>query len=204
MLRHGGTSHRLLPEDSGGKIGDILYEAKAQKGRLGIQTKSEIDMSVINLTEAPIVACSAPGKVLLAGGYLVLDRQYTGLVFGLDARIHVLVQSLPESQSLTFSDIIVRSPQFRDAEWRYRYEHIEGGGVHVTQVQGWVSLSCFIQNTISKPCNLRVVLNLACELLVVALCQNRVPQSNVNDLKMSINSNECSPVPIPADAIFNL
>jgi phosphomevalonate kinase len=39
-------------------------------------------------------AISAPGKVLLTGGYLVLDRAYTGTVFALDARIHVIVQQL--------------------------------------------------------------------------------------------------------------
>ncbi|KAL1962883.1 hypothetical protein VTN77DRAFT_9061 [Rasamsonia byssochlamydoides] len=39
-------------------------------------------------------AVSAPGKVLLTGGYLVLDRDYTGTVFALDARIHVIVQQL--------------------------------------------------------------------------------------------------------------
>lgn len=39
-------------------------------------------------------ALSAPGKVLLSGGYLVLDRNYTGTVFALDARIHVVVQQL--------------------------------------------------------------------------------------------------------------
>lgn len=39
-------------------------------------------------------AVSAPGKVLLTGGYLVLDRQYSGTVFALDARIHAIVQQL--------------------------------------------------------------------------------------------------------------
>jgi hypothetical protein len=39
-------------------------------------------------------AVSAPGKVLLTGGYLVLDRNYTGTVIALDARIHVIVQQL--------------------------------------------------------------------------------------------------------------
>ncbi len=65
------------------------------------------------------VAVSAPGKVLLAGGYLVLDRAYTGLVFGLDARIHVHVQDLPAGESGGLSRFIVRSPQFDGAEWRY-------------------------------------------------------------------------------------
>ena len=80
---------------------------------------------------------SAPGKVLLAGGYLVLDRDFTGLVFGLDARIHVHIQKLPTSPGVVLSEIIVRSPQFRSAEWRYGYrETEENGGIQVTQLKG--------------------------------------------------------------------
>lgn len=80
---------------------------------------------------------SAPGKVLLAGGYLVLDRDYTGLVFGLDARIHVHVQDLKTTSGITLSEIIVHSPQFRDAEWRYGYRQTEDqGGIEVTQLKG--------------------------------------------------------------------
>ena len=82
-------------------------------------------------------AYSAPGKVLLAGGYLVLDRAFTGLVFGLDARIHVHVQDLPNSSGTSPSEIIVRSPQFRDAEWRYEYREAgNDGGIQVTQLPG--------------------------------------------------------------------
>jgi phosphomevalonate kinase len=43
-------------------------------------------------------AVSAPGKVLLTGGYLVLDRAYTGGVYALDARIHVVVQQLQKNR----------------------------------------------------------------------------------------------------------
>lgn len=82
-------------------------------------------------------AFSAPGKVLLTGGYLVLDRGYTGLVFGLDARIHVHVETLQTIPGLTLSEIIVKSPQFKDAEWRYGYrETEENGGIEVTQLKG--------------------------------------------------------------------
>ena len=82
-------------------------------------------------------AVSAPGKVLLAGGYLVVDRAHTGLVFGLDARIHVHIQTLPTLDGVSLSEIIVRSPQFRDAEWRYGYRVTESnGGVEVTQLKG--------------------------------------------------------------------
>ncbi|KAI9836573.1 MAG: hypothetical protein M1819_001205 [Sarea resinae] len=82
-------------------------------------------------------AVSAPGKVLLTGGYLVLDRHYTGLVFGLDARIHVHVKPLSTIPGVSLSEIIVRSPQFRDAEWRYGYRLAEhDGGIEVTQLKG--------------------------------------------------------------------
>ena len=61
-------------------------------------------------------AVSAPGKVLLAGGYLVLDRKHTASTFALDARIHVVMQ-----QGVG-SEIRVRSPQFKDAVWRYSWD----------------------------------------------------------------------------------
>ena len=82
------------------------------------------------------VAVSAPGKVLLAGGYLVLDRKYTGLVFGLDARIHVQVNPSETTSGVTFSEITVRSPQFKDAIWEYGYRLTEHhGGIQVTQLR---------------------------------------------------------------------
>lgn len=111
---------------------------------------------------------SAPGKVLLTGGYLVLDRDYSGTVFALDARIHVVVEQLQrdrrpgsgelftstldtakedvideeEPQAATSqafdgqadTNIVVRSPQFRDAVWEYSVRRCqEGGGVKVSQ-----------------------------------------------------------------------
>lgn len=78
---------------------------------------------------------SAPGKVLLAGGYLVLDREFTGLVFGLSARIHVYVQPLKASSGVSLEEIIVTSPQFREARWEYGYRVAENrGGIEVTQL----------------------------------------------------------------------
>lgn len=75
------------------------------------------------------VAVSAPGKVLLAGGYLVLDREYNGLVFGLDARIHCVVQEVPsKNNGVTLHEITVRSPQFENAVWEYGYTMVENDG----------------------------------------------------------------------------
>ncbi|RMZ84764.1 hypothetical protein DV737_g1035, partial [Chaetothyriales sp. CBS 132003] len=65
------------------------------------------------------VATSAPGKVFFAGGYLVLDRAHTALVFGLDARIHVHVAEWKEGSVGSTTRILVQSPQFRDAKWLY-------------------------------------------------------------------------------------
>ena len=86
--------------------------------------------------EAGTLAASAPGKVLLAGGYLVLDRTYTGLVFGLSARISAVAQRINTSRGVQLSEVVVHSPQFLDAEWRYGY-HLapEDGGIKVTQLQ---------------------------------------------------------------------
>lgn len=82
------------------------------------------------------VAVSAPGKVLLAGGYLVLDRAYNGLVFGLDARLHVIIQKIPTRNGVTLSEITVTSPQFLGAVWEYGYRLTENdGGIRVTQLR---------------------------------------------------------------------
>ncbi|KKY29895.1 putative phosphomevalonate kinase [Diaporthe ampelina] len=87
-------------------------------------------------SENPTTAVSAPGKVLLAGGYLVTDRDYTGLVFGLDARINVVARGIPTSQGVQLTEIVVESPQFVGGIWRYGY-HLapEDGGITVTQLQ---------------------------------------------------------------------
>ncbi|KAH7354947.1 phosphomevalonate kinase-like protein [Rhexocercosporidium sp. MPI-PUGE-AT-0058] len=90
-----------------------------------------------SIVASPATAVSAPGKVLLAGGYLVLDRAYTGLVFGLSARIHVIVHDIETSSGVELSEIVVQSPQFRDATWNYGYHLVKDrGGVEVTQLQG--------------------------------------------------------------------
>jgi phosphomevalonate kinase len=81
-------------------------------------------------------AVSAPGKVLLAGGYLVLDRAYTALVFSLGARIHVAAQGVESGNGKALSEIVVESPQFRDALWKYGYQFTEtASSVRVIQLQ---------------------------------------------------------------------
>jgi len=75
------------------------------------------------------LAVSAPGKVLFTGGFLVLDRRHTGLVFGLDARIHVHIDEWkPKDTSVgekSSALILVQSPQFQDASWLYEVVHAQ-------------------------------------------------------------------------------
>ncbi|CCF51256.1 hypothetical protein NDA11_005423 [Ustilago hordei] len=68
---------------------------------------------------------SAPGKVLVAGGYLVLDPAYPGLVISTSSRFYCHAQSYTFSASSQESTpatcmITLRSPQFIDAVWVYR------------------------------------------------------------------------------------
>jgi phosphomevalonate kinase len=72
---------------------------------------------------------SAPGKVLLTGGYLVLDQRFQGLVIAIDSRFHVVVKEVPcataviDRQNIQIS---VRSPQFIDGEWEYKFDTVNG------------------------------------------------------------------------------
>jgi phosphomevalonate kinase len=58
---------------------------------------------------------SSPGKVLIAGGYLVLDPKYSGIVVSTSSRFYTAVQAY----SGGVNRIRVRSPQFVDAIWEY-------------------------------------------------------------------------------------
>jgi len=57
---------------------------------------------------------SAPGKVLVAGGYLVLDPAYSGIVVSTSSRFYTVIQ-----RSSNAGEIQVRSPQFNAATWKY-------------------------------------------------------------------------------------
>ncbi|KDE07785.1 hypothetical protein MVLG_02053 [Microbotryum lychnidis-dioicae p1A1 Lamole] len=88
--------------------------------------------STSKLWPPTIVSCS--GKVLLAGGYLVLARHHHGFVLSTPSRFYTVVRDCNLSQErertdpLTFK-ITVDSPQFVGARWVYdvaRAEHADG------------------------------------------------------------------------------
>ena len=57
---------------------------------------------------------SAPGKVLIAGGYLVLDPAYSGIVISTSSRFYTTIS---DQHSLKPAIVRVRSPQFLEATW---------------------------------------------------------------------------------------
>lgn len=76
---------------------------------------------------------SAPGKVLLAGGYLVLDPAYSGVVVSTSSRFYTVITpgGFP-------GQIIVRSPQFLDATWLYDVLLVQKETVSVVQSAKYV------------------------------------------------------------------
>ena len=75
---------------------------------------------------------SASGKVLIAGGYLVLDPKYSGVVVSTSSRFYTVVQTLASGKG---NQVIVKSPQFKEALWTYEVEFNEDS-VKVTQAEG--------------------------------------------------------------------
>ncbi|PWN36866.1 ribosomal protein S5 domain 2-like protein [Meira miltonrushii] len=80
------------------------------------------------MTAQDVTVVSAPGKVLIAGGYLVLEPAYPGLVISTTSRFYTVItkkKAKQASSSTTHSSqlrISVQSPQFIDAKWDYLVE----------------------------------------------------------------------------------
>lgn len=84
---------------------------------------------------ATVVSC--PGKVLLAGGYLVLSPQHQGFVVSTPSRFYTVVQPVPGAvgDSNASFGISVKSPQFTDGEWEYKASKDERGEWTVDEVK---------------------------------------------------------------------
>ncbi|KAI0329234.1 Phosphomevalonate kinase [Cubamyces sp. BRFM 1775] len=84
---------------------------------------------------------SSPGKVLLAGGYLVLDPAHSGVVVSTSSRFYTVIHSLtaplapaPSQSADAPIQIRVRSPQFEHASWLYFVDFDGPGSVRVEHV----------------------------------------------------------------------
>ncbi|KAJ2155889.1 phosphomevalonate kinase [Coemansia sp. RSA 552] len=82
-----------------------------------------------SIVDLPTTLASAPGKVLVVGGYLVLDRSHSGLVVGTDACLYSAVQTRDldlsaEDRAFGAAEVpvVVNSPQFEGAQWKYAFD----------------------------------------------------------------------------------
>lgn len=109
---------------------------------------------------------SAPGKVLAAGGYLVLDQQYPGVVISTSSRFYTVIQS----SSGSANQIVVRSPQFLQAEWRYTVTYNDAGIQVIPQEDSIGGKNKFVHLALQH------TLNLVSEIHSVALVQEKLVQ----------------------------
>jgi phosphomevalonate kinase len=78
------------------------------------------------MVSSTVVSC--PGKVLLAGGYLVLSPLHQGFVVATPSRFYTVVRERADQSGNAGDafDIDVRSPQFVGGSWRYRATKKDG------------------------------------------------------------------------------
>ncbi|KAI8059903.1 phosphomevalonate kinase [Gongronella butleri] len=87
-----------------------------------------------------VTIASAPGKVLVAGGYLVLDPQFSGLVFGTSARFYTAIRAIGQANA-----IVARSPQFQQATWHYDITKQDTDAFILTQRDSDASSNKFVE-----------------------------------------------------------
>ncbi|KAJ0609083.1 putative phosphomevalonate kinase [Helianthus annuus] len=82
-----------------------------------------------NIPEEMAVVASAPGKVLITGGYLVLERPNAGIVLSTNARFYAIVKPLydelrPDSWAWSWTDLKLTSPQMgRETMYKMSLKH---------------------------------------------------------------------------------
>ncbi|KAL3497915.1 hypothetical protein ACH5RR_040647 [Cinchona calisaya] len=76
------------------------------------------------------VVASAPGKVLMTGGYLILERPNAGIVLSTNARFYAIVKPIydeikPESWAWAWTDVKLTSPQMsRETVYKLSFQNL--------------------------------------------------------------------------------
>ncbi|KAH3902403.1 related to Phosphomevalonate kinase [Saccharomycodes ludwigii] len=81
-------------------------------------------------------AFSAPGKALLAGGYLVLDSKYEAYVVALSSRMHSVVSFEETTDPNTSTMINVKSVQFNNDQWAFKVDKNEHNNYTIKEING--------------------------------------------------------------------
>lgn len=103
-----------------------------------------------------ITIVSAPGKVLLTGGYLVLDPAYSGLVIATSSRFYSIVRTRPATAASSgpTPHITVNSPQFDEAVWNYTVECGDNSQIKVQPVGTDNGRNKFVEIALQKTLSL--------------------------------------------------
>ncbi|MBW0484191.1 hypothetical protein O181_023906 [Austropuccinia psidii MF-1] len=138
---------------------------------------------------------SCPGKVLITGGYLVLDSGYTGIVLGTGSRFYTIVQSA-DSIPKTCSEIIikVKSPQFLSANWNYSFKLSNQNQIDLImkplddQIESSLNQNKFVELALCESIKLSMALqkNHRCLFDQVTLNQSNQPQQTPYTLSVTI------------------
>ena len=101
-----------------------LHKSKAERASPA-SSSSTYDFILQNIHQTVTVSC--PGKVLIAGGYLVLERPNVGVTIAGTSRFFTTVKCFPQADAAaTALKIVVDSPQFYEQyEYSYDYEKDE-------------------------------------------------------------------------------
>ncbi|KAK7053272.1 phosphomevalonate kinase [Paramarasmius palmivorus] len=145
----------------------------------------------MNPTMNPTVV-SSPGKVLVAGGYLVLEPAYSGIVVSTSSRFYTVIQSSSAGPSIQ-----VRSPQFENALWSYSVKFEPSVVVEPSPQNSSKNkfIHLALQNTISLACEARgtsVIAEILAEGLDIAIVGDNdfySQRANLESLNLPRNLN---------------
>ena len=73
---------------------------------------------------------SAPGKVLVTGGYLVLEKPNTGIVIATNSRFKSTVASFQQQNEGKKTNLVVESPQFKYKQ-DYQFSWTDGDNLEM-------------------------------------------------------------------------
>ncbi|BGP33337.1 phosphomevalonate kinase [Rhodotorula toruloides] len=105
-----------------------------------------------------VVSC--PGKVLVAGGYLVLDRQHQGFVSATPSRFYTVVQDGGKADAgVERFSIAVVSPQFDQGRWEYKARREDGEWIVDAVVRDGSSSNTFVHLSVQAALQLASALN---------------------------------------------
>jgi phosphomevalonate kinase len=110
----------VLNSKSEGSV-DVIVPEDGQHQRLS-DSVSPLIVPQMGSRET-VVSC--PGKVLIAGGYLVLDPAYSGLAVATSSRFYTVARSLSSGTATSddaYIHICVKSPQFSDGRWSFELQ----------------------------------------------------------------------------------